>query len=251
MQIKSLLLLLLTFSLNACAQKTVPVGDCEPPNHQPWTQLLQTHVDDAGWVSYKSFVADSVRLNNYLETISKCPPHPSWSEEEKLAYWINAYNAFTIKLIVDNYPVISIKKIKKGISFINSVWDIKFFEIAGEKMDLNTIEHSIIRKEFDEPRIHFAIVCASISCPKLLNEAYEAETLDEQLTQQAKTFVNDAAKNQIEKKQIKISPIFKWFSEDFTKKGTIQEFIRPYSEYNFDADAKVKYSNYDWNLNGE
>jgi hypothetical protein len=250
-RIKISILVFVAISVTSCAQKSVPVSDCEPPSHQVWTELLQTHVDSNGWVSYEGFVADSVRLNKYLSAISDCYPNPDWSKEQKLTYWINAYNAFTVKLIVNHYPVASIKDIKKGIPFINSVWDINFFKIGGEKMDLNEIEHSILRKNFEEPRIHFAIVCASESCPRLLNEAYEAETLEEQLSLQAKSFVNDNSKNEIESEEIRISSIFKWFSGDFTKKGTIQEFIGPYSDNDFNSSAKVKYLDYDWRLNGE
>jgi len=250
-RIKICILVFVAISVTSCAQKGIPVSDCEPPSHQVWTELLQANVDSNGWVSYKDFVADSVQLNTYLKTLSDCYPNPDWSKEQKLAYWINAYNAFTVKLIVNHYPVASIKDIKNGIPFINSVWDINFFKIGGEKMDLNEIEHSILRKEFEEPRIHFAIVCASGSCPRLLNEAYEAKTLEEQLTLQANNFVNDNSKNEIEAQEIRISSIFKWFSGDFTENGTIQEFIRPYSERDFSSTAKVKYLDYDWSLNGE
>lgn len=231
--------------------ESTELDSCNPPSHKLWTELLQSHVDSNGWVSYKGFVADSANLNQYLAALSKCPPNDLWSQEEKLAYWLNAYNAFTIKLIVDHYPVASIKDIKKGIPFINSVWDIEFFEIGGEKMDLNKIEHSILRKEFNEPRIHFAIVCASKSCPKLLNEAYEPEKIMTQLTRQTEDFINDSSKNEIEVNEIRISAIFKWFKEDFTENKTIQEFIRPYSNHHFISPAKVKYLNYDWGLNGE
>jgi hypothetical protein len=212
---------------------------------------LQEHVDSSGWVSYAGIKRDSVAFEAYLETLSKCGPVPSWSKDEKLAYWINAYNAFTVKLIVDHYPVQSIKDIKKGIPFVNSVWDIAFFEIGGKKMDLNEIEHSILRMKFDEPRIHFAIVCASKSCPKLRNEAYVAERLEQQLLEQTEGFINDHNKNDIEVEEIRISPIFKWFSKDFTQNGTIQEFILPYSKRDFITSAKVKYLDYDWSLNGE
>ena len=219
--------------------------------HGSWTNLLQKHVDANGWVSYKDFLEDSLKLNDYLNLLSANPPSDKWTREEKLAYWINAYNAFTVKLITKHHPVSSIKDIKKGIPLINSVWDIKFFEIGGAKMNLNEIEHSILRKEFDEPRIHFSIVCASASCPKLRNEAFTAEKLEQQLESQAIDFINDRTKNEIEMEEIRISSIFKWFNGDFTKNGTIQEFIRPFSEQDFISSAKVKYLQYNWNLNGE
>ena len=243
--------ILILGTIDSCAQAPAPVSNCTPPDHSVWTQLLQEHVDAAGWVSYKGFVRDSVKLNKYLTNLSDCAPTIKWTREENLAYWINVYNAFTVKLIVDHYPVASIKDIKKGIPFVNSVWEMDFFKIGGKDYNLSTVEHDILRKRFDEPRIHFAIVCASKSCPSLLNEAYEPEKLEEQLTAQTQNFIDDNSKNEMEVEEIRISSIFKWFKKDFTKNGTIQEFIRPYSKRDFVGSAKVKYLEYDWSLNGE
>lgn len=221
------------------------------PNHSVWNDLLNEHVSEEGWVSYRGFLQDSTKLNSYLSEVSENPPGKDWSKDEKLAYWINAYNAFTVKLIVDHYPTESIKDIKSGIPFINSVWDIQFFEIGGREMDLNHIEHSILRKEFDEPRIHFAIVCASKSCPKLLNEAFTAERLEQQLQQQAVDFINDPTKNRITKNEIEISQIFNWFKGDFTKEMKLQAFIDKYSQIKVIDNAKISFMDYNWRLNGE
>jgi hypothetical protein len=220
-------------------------------DHSIWNGLLSKHVSAEGWVSYHGLKKDSVQLNQYLKLLSSNPPQEDWTANQKLAFWINAYNAFTVKLIVDNYPVSSIKDIKKGIPFVNSVWDNKFFEIGGAKMNLNEIEHSILRKQFDEPRIHFAIVCASKSCPKLRNEAFTAEKLEQQLQEQAIDFINDTSKNHFEEEEINISQIFNWFEKDFTKKMTLKEFLKAYSKHDFGLYAKVKYQAYDWSLNGE
>lgn len=233
------------------SQQSTFDGISVSPDHTSWTKLLQRNVDLNGRVSYSGFVSDSVGLNHYLRELSSNPPNESWSREEKLAYWINAYNAFTIKLIVDHYPVSSIKDIKKGIPFINSVWDLKFFSIGGEEMDLNFIEHQILRKEFEEPRIHFAIVCASYSCPKLRNEAFLAANLEQQLQNQAVQFVNDPSKNILSKNELKLSSIFKWFEADFTKNRNIRDFIGRYSNQSINPKAKVRYLEYDWNLNGK
>lgn len=243
--------LLIIVSFSSCAQKHEFAGSNPAPSHQLWTELLGQHVTDAGWVSYSTFQTDTAKLNEYLDMLSLAPPNAGWSENEKLAYWINAYNAFTIKLILNHYPVTGIKQIKKGISFINSVWDIKFIQIGNQKLSLNIIEHQILRKAFDEPRIHFAIVCASISCPSLLNTAFEAPRLNQQLTSQAIRFINDSTKNVLNDRHIQISPIFKWFKSDFTKNGTLQEYIKPFARQNFMPDARVSYTNYDWGLNGE
>src|SRR5690606_7886580 len=125
------------------------------------------HVAPNGLVNYNGFKQDKQQLDLYLKLLQAGVPDPDkWSKEEQLAYWINAYNAFTIKLIIDNYPLKSIKDLNSTIAIptINSIWDDKFFSLGGQKFSLNMIEHGILRKDFDEPRIHFAINCASISC---------------------------------------------------------------------------------------
>ena len=233
-------------------------------DHSLWTILLQKHVSQDGTVDYKGFIEDKEAFEKYLQILSNNPPDKkTWSEDEQLAYWINVYNAFTVKLIVDNYPVKSIKDIKNGVPFINSVWDIKFFSIGGEEMDLNDIEHGMIRKEFKEPRIHFAVNCASFSCPILLNEAYTAERLDEQLTKQTQLFLADAKKNDLSNpEEIVISNIFKWYSTDFTDAGffsrlfggkkrtrNLTKYISAYTKTPLTKKTKVKFMDYDWSLN--
>src|SRR5690606_21092059 len=174
-----------------------------------------------------------------------------WSKDDQLAYWINAYNAFTVKLIVDNYPVESIKDLGPAlkIPMLKDVWHYKFFTIAGQESSLDEIEHSILRKEFEEPRIHFAINCASVSCPPLLNEAFEAKTIDAQLDKVAKDFINDSSRNKITPSAIQVSSIFSWFKGDFTKNGTLIDFLNNYSTVKIKSDAKVSHLDYDWNLN--
>lgn len=221
------------------------------PSHSVWNDLLGKHVSANGWVSYRGFVEDSTKLNSYLSELSENPPAKEWSENAKLAYWINAYNAFTVKLIIDHYPTASIKDIKNGIPFVNSVWDLKFFKIGGKEMDLNEIEHAILRKQFEEPRIHFAIVCASKSCPKLLNEAYTAERLEQQLEQQTVEFINDTTKNRVSKEKAELSQIFNWFKGDFTRDMKLQEFIAKYALNEMSSGAKISFMDYDWSLNGE
>jgi hypothetical protein len=210
------------------------------------------YVDHDGNVNYAGFQKDSVELNKYLDILAHhAPDKEKWSRENQLAYWINVYNAFTIKLILDHYPVKSIKDIGSliQIPFINSPWDIKLIEIAGEKYDLNNVEHSILRKEFDEPRIHFAIVCASFSCPKLRMEAYTAEKLETQLQEQAISFINDPIRNKISKKEAELSKIFSWFKSDFTKNGSLEEFINQYSNTTLDKHSKISFMDYNWALN--
>jgi Protein of unknown function, DUF547 len=244
-------LLSLAVALSGCFTG-IPRGKQPAVAHGQWTALLQKHVNDKGLVNYKGFIADSMALNSYLQLLSAHAPAADWNREEKLAYWINAYNAFTVKLITLYYPLKSIKDIGPAaqVIFVNTPWDKKFFSIGGKSMTLNTIEHKILRKKFTEPRIHFAVNCASISCPKLLNVAYEAATLDAQLTAQAKAFLADVDKNQVTADNPKLSSIFKWFNGDFKKTGLSKvAFINQYAPLKINDDANLDYLDYNWNLN--
>lgn len=234
-------------SLNFKPKNTKPVS------HEKYDILLKKHVNVAGNVDYKGFIKDSTLFNEYLDLLSTTPPSKKWTKDEKLAYWINAYNAFTIKLIINNYPVESIKDLHPpaSIGIINGIWHKKFFQIGGNDMNLNAIEHKILRPKFEEPRIHFAIVCASKSCPKLLNEAYIAERLQDQLTQQAEDFLADDFRTKISADKIQISKIFNWFKGDFTEEGSLIEFLNQYSPTAIKSDAAVSYLDYDWSLNDQ
>ena len=190
----SFLLLTVILSLTSCAVKDYQ-SSSQPINHAVFDSLLRQHVSEAGWVDYKGFIQDSTRFNEYLQLLSQNHPNEdNWSREEQIAYWINAYNAFTIKLIMDYYPVASIKDIKSGIPFVNTVWDIKFINIEGAEYDLNNLEHGILRPKYNEPRLHFAVNCASFSCPRLQNFAFTGAKLEEQLEEAAREFVNDPEK---------------------------------------------------------
>ncbi|NRB64928.1 MAG: DUF547 domain-containing protein [Saprospiraceae bacterium] len=237
-------------SLPSCKVKEY-VSDSKPVDHSLWDQLTRKHVHPEGYVDYAGFVADSNLLVAYLDMLSENHPNDTyWSRDQQLAYWINAYNAFTVKLIVDHYPVIGIKEIKNGIPFVNTVWDIKFIRIEGQSYDLNNIEHGIIRQKFNEPRIHFAVNCASVSCPNLRNEAYTAPKLDQQLSEQTYRFLADINKNEILEDQLYLSKIFFWYGTDFKKNGKkVTDFIRKYTDHKISDNPKVKYLEYDWNLN--
>ena len=239
-------------ALTSCKVNEVQ-SDSKPVTHEIWNSLLQDHVNEQGWVDYSGFVQDSNRLNQYLDILNESHPNEKhWSREERLAYWINAYNAYTVKLIVDYYPTKSIRDIKNGIPFVNSVWDIKFIEIEGQKYDLNNIEHGIIRSRFDEPRIHFAVNCASISCPNLANYAYTPEKLDAQLTQAAKAFITDENKNKLSKDKVQLSKIFSWYRGDFKEDGkNIIDYINQYAPIEIEKRAKIEYLDYNWGVNGQ
>ena len=226
-------------------------SNSKPIQHDAWDQLLKLHVDSSGWVNYKGFIDDRLALDNYLDLLSANHPNSeNWNESESLAYWINAYNAFTVKLIIDNYPTESIKKIKPGIPLINSVFDLKFFKIEGVEYSLNNIEHGIIRAKFDEPRIHFAVNCASFSCPKLSNEAFCPDKLDQQLERAASDFVNDSNKNKIQPDQVKLSRILQWYWGYFKDHYDSRiDFLNQYSTLKINEDATVGFLNYNWSLN--
>jgi hypothetical protein len=245
-----LLAVLLVNGLWACTSPH-PVGDTTPVNHDLWNTLLQRHVKENGFVDYKGMKQDSTALNRYLALLSAAQPESkAWSRAEKMAFWINAYNAFTVKLIVDYYPVKSIKDIKRGIPFVNTVWDIKFIKIGGKTYDLNNIEHGILRPDFKDARVHAAVNCASYSCPALRNEAYTPEKLEAQLDDAMRTFVNDPLRNRVRGANAEISEIFKWFRGDFTReKGSIRSYLNQYAKEPLGTKGRITHINYDWDLN--
>jgi hypothetical protein len=238
--------------LQACQSQAPSKEGSVAPSHTIFTNILQMYVDSDGNVDYKGFQKDSLALQQYLNLLTQNPPDENrWTEEEQLAYWINLYNAFTIKLVIDHYPLSGIKDIGSVIQipFVNSPWDIRFIEIENKKYDLNYIEHDILRKNFDEPRIHFAINCASFSCPKLRTEAYTANRLELQLQEQTLEFINDRERNNISKDKAEVSKIFDWFKPDFTKNGSLIDFLNKYASQSINEDAKISFLEYDWSLN--
>jgi len=236
--------------LRGSAVKIIDIERAYAPSivHLDWNELLKKHVTSTGKVDYVGFKTDFDSLDYCLLQFSSSAPADNWSEKEKRAYWINVYNIYTVKLILDNYPLKSVKDISKGLPMVNSPWDLKFFKINDVEFDLNTIEHDILRTEFDEPRIHFAINCASKSCPKLRNEAYTAVSLDLQLEDQASAFINNPVKNVINEKHTKISKIFDWFQSDFMSETNVLGYIKKYNS-NLDVSNKIEYIEYDWTLN--
>ncbi|MFB6307401.1 MAG: DUF547 domain-containing protein [Flavobacteriales bacterium] len=220
--------------------------NAQPIEHTKWNKLLNKHVNEKGKVTYKAFIKDTVQLKEYLNELSTSHPHKGWSKKQRKAYWINAYNAFTISLILKHFPVNSIRDIGP---IYKTPWKIKFIEIEGKEYSLGDIEHRILRANYGDPRIHYAINCASVSCPPLRKEAYKAEKLDEQLNDQAERFINDSSRNKISKKEVNLSQIYDWFSEDFKKDGGIIEHINKYSETKVNKNAAIEYCNYNWQLN--
>ena len=204
-------------------------------------QILSNFVSSSGNVNYPALKTNRQMLSQATQHFEENPPEASWSKNEKLAYWINAYNLYTIELVVDNYPVKSIKDIAGG-----KPWDKKFIKLDGKTLSLNDIENGIIRKDFNEPRIHFAVNCASISCPKLLNKAYTVGNLNSLLESQTKRFINDNSMNMISATKPEISNIFDWYKVDF---GNVITFLNKYSDTEIESSAKISYKEYNWNLN--
>jgi Protein of unknown function, DUF547 len=209
-----------------------------------FNQILTNFVSSSGKVNYAGIKTNRTMLSQATQYFEENPPQSSWSNNQKLAYWINAYNLYTIELVVDNYPVASIKDIAVG-----KPWDKKFINLAGKTLSLNDIENNIIRKEFNEPRIHFAVNCASISCPKLLNKAYTADNLNALLESQAKRFINDNSMNTLGSTSVEISNIFDWYKVDFIKSGTVIDYLNKYAETSINSNAKISFKEYNWNLN--
>ena len=203
-------------------------------------------------VNYKGFKADEKKFNQYLALLSKNPPAASWSKQEQMAYWINAYNAFTIRLILNYYPVKSVKDIGPSFQnpFMTTPWAAKFFSIKGEKMSLDNIEHGTPREQYDDPRIHLALVCAAMTCPRLRNEAYTAVRLDAQLDNQGRDFLNNPAKNNLSPGKAQLSKYFDWYKGDWTKNGqSVARWVNRHSKIKVDEQTPVTFLDYNWKLN--
>lgn len=209
------------------------------PSHAAFDALLSKNVRADGKVNYKNFQADKVALDGYIKTLSDNVPQDSWSKNDKMAYWINAYNALTIKTIVSNYPLSKITDLDGG-----KTWDVKRFNFGSKKLSLNDIENNILRPMGDA-RIHFAINCAAKSCPPLFNEAFTAETINDCLDLRTKQFINSSA-NTLKSNEIKVSKIFDWYGKDF---DNVALFVSKYANTKVSKTAKVVFADYDWRLN--
>lgn len=227
--------------------------------HTAWSGLLTKYVR-AGDVNYAGFKqTDLPALSAYLRSIEAVcgNDYDTWTREQKLAFWINAYNAYTVKLVLDHYPIRSIRSIGvlPGAAFRERF--ISLAHLRRRHLSLNDIEHGILRREFAEPRIHFAIVCASRSCPPLRSEAYRARDLEMQLDDNARSFIGDTTKNRFDPatRTLYLSPIFNWFREDFERSADLQEFVARHVDPSTarairSGNVHITFLNYDWSLNG-
>jgi len=240
--------------------------------HRQWNDLLSRHVKwisngTASRVDYAGFLEDRPQLKKYLSMLSAVDQNEfsSWSRDRRLAFLINAYNAFTIDLILTEYP--NVKSIKDLGSVFKSPWKKEFFILLGKKRSLDAIEHEMIRKPgaYDDPRIHFAVVCAAVGCPGIRNEAFVENRLNEQLEDSLKRFLSDHSRNRLNPKtgRLEVSKIFKWYADDFKEsnsgKSSISGFFAKYADL-FTRDVKwqekiknisvkIQFINYDWRLN--
>lgn len=219
-------------------------------NHAPLNDLLAAHVRGGG-IDYDGLSADKATLDAYLAPAQDYSTE-GLSRNEAMAFWINMYNAWTLKLILTKYP--DVDSIKDLGSVFSSPWKKRFVKIGGKTLTLGEIEHEILRKQFKDPRIHFAINCASRSCPPLLPEAYRADTLDAQLDGATQAFINNNANTLIDGKRLSVSRIFKWYQEDFD--NDIPGYIRKYASgplkqalKNQKDSVDVVFMDYDWSLN--
>lgn len=257
----------MTAERNSLAGPTISVGQNVPAtnrvsvrkiDHANWDVLLNRYVDERGFVEYakwKASAADQTALDGYLAHLSTAtfPADATW--QDRLAFWINAYNAVTVKGILKEYPTTSIRNHTAKLYGYN-IWKDLQLLVEGKPYSLDAIEHDILRK-MGEPRIHFAIVCASIGCPRLLNQAYTAERVDEQLTLNAQAFFADQSKfmADLPSGTIRVSPILDWFAEDFgADVAARMRSIAPYVPASARSlanggRARVKYLDYDWGLN--
>jgi hypothetical protein len=240
--------------------------------HTVWDGLLQKHVrwingGSASQVDYSGFQRDAARLNEYLNALSRVSQaeFDGWSRDQQLAFLINAYNGFTVELILTKYP--NLNSIKDLGSFFRSPWKKRFFTLLGKERHLDEIEHDLIRAPgvYAEPRIHVAVVCASVGCPALRDEAFVAEKLDDQLEDSMRRFLADRSRNRFNERSgsLEVSKIFDWYRDDFSKGyggyfslASVFAKYAPlladdpaYQQLIREKRAAITFLEYDWSLN--
>ena len=240
------------------------------PGYSGWDALVKKHVrwlpdNKQSRVDYAAFKADRAALKTVLDGLSAVPKaeFDKWPREQRMAFLINAYNAFTVELILTKYP--DLKSIKDLGSFVQSPWKKKFFVLLGEERTLDWIEHDQLRPLYSDPRVHAAVNCASIGCPALRNEAFTAAKLEAQLEDGMLRFLGDRTRNRVRDGQLEVNAIFKWFMEDFEKghkgfakvedvfaKYAAQLSDRPDEQARLrDKALPVSHLEYDWSLNAQ
>jgi hypothetical protein len=209
-------------------------------SHKPFNDLLLKYVTTNGRVNYRGLTKDTIALNTYLKALAVRVPDASWSRSASMAYWINAYNAFTLKMIITHYPIKSLNDLHGG-----KPWDVKWIKLEGKLYSLNSIENDMIRNVYHDPRIHFALNCGAISCPPIGNTAFTESNVNALLDKQTTNFINGSA-NEISATKMLLSKIFDWYKADF---GNITTFINKYSLAKVSANATMTFNEYNWALN--
>ena len=274
---KYLVISTLLASIICCVEALGAEPVKEAFNYDNYADILRSYVDNKGMVNYKQLKANRAKLDTFSRELSKfdAQTYMKWNNNDKIAFWINAYNGLTLKAIIDNYPIKSSffkSRIypKNSIRQISGVWDKKKYTVMGNTRTLEHIEHEILRKQFKEPGIHVALVCAAMGCPPLPNKPYVGDKLEEQFDDQTRRFLSDPKKYNIDRKggKVSLSPIFKWFGSDFIGKYGMEKTLPRLSEnetavinylsrilekdsrdYLVKGNFKIKYLSYDWSLN--
>lgn len=232
-QLKIVIFFLL-INLNVKAQTTV------------FSALLTTYVDENGKVDYKGLRKNRAIFDVYLNDINKIVLGKEWSPNKAKAFWMNVYNAYTIKLILESYPLKKITDIKrKG----KNAWKIPYAKVAGNTYSLDYIEHKILRRWHTDPRIHVGLNAASTSGPRFVNFIFTEENVNTKLEELMTDFINDKERNKITASKIEISKMFDWYKEDFTYNISLIDYINKYSKIKIKDNATITYLEYDWNLN--
>lgn len=218
-------------------------------DHQAWQDILDQYLSISGQhhlFSYQSMnQQDKKKLDNYIMQLSQLDPR-EYSQAAQYAYWVNLYNAITVDLIVEAYPINSITKLGGFFNF--GPWDEEVVTIEGKKLTLNDIEHRILRPIWNDPRTHYAVNCASLGCPNLQSEAFTAQNKEVLLERAAIAFINSPKGVTVSAKGITLSSIYDWFSSDFTADGGVMAHINAYRSGSTINSATVTYD-YDWSLN--
>lgn len=261
--------------IGACGAQADEAPTSAPAfSYADYAALLKMHVDKAGMVNYRKLKANRGQLDAFAQSLADLDrrTYERWNKKQKIAFWVNAYNALTLKAIIDHYPIRKTtgRHPANSIRQIPGVWKKLQFPVMGKPHTLDQIEHKILRAKFAEPRIHFALVCASIGCPALHNKPFTADKLSQQLTDQSKRFLSDQKKFRLDRREnvVYLSPIFKWFGGDFADAyaagdqfgdhdATHRSVLNFISRHVGDADAeylrrgqyRIKYLDYDWSLN--
>jgi Protein of unknown function, DUF547 len=251
---------------------TAPAG-CAPaapaPQYGDYRAALMAFVDARGLVDYAGLKEQRVYLDDFVTYLERLDPktYDAWPDRDKIALWINAYNALTLRAIIDHYPIAPATPNgsypKNSIRQIPGVWDFNRVHVMGMEITLQYIETKILRRDFHEPRIHMALVCAAVSCPTLRSEPYEGAKLESQLDDQVRKFLADPRQFHVDraKKEVRVSEIFRWYAEDFAPKNAadtpragLVAFASKYvsmEDRSFLAtnDYRITYTPYDWTLN--